>query len=65
MEFLEGLGHWFGKHIRTVNQFIKVNTKIEIPVHLNEEQYKDLYKSLVALPGFMAFNLFVWIFILF
>lgn len=54
----------FGKHIRTVNQFIKVNTKIEIPVHLNEEQYKDLYKSLVALPGFMAFNLFVWIFIL-
>ena len=54
----------FGRHIKTVNQYIKINDQIEIPQNLKEDEYKDLYKSLVALPGFMAFNLFVWIFIL-
>jgi hypothetical protein len=50
--------------VRRSNQYIKINDQIEIPKNLKEDEYKDLYKSLVALPGFMAFNLFVWIFIL-
>jgi len=54
----------FGLHIKTVNRYVKSNPSIEISKDLSEEEYKELFKSIVALPGFLAFNLFIWVFVL-
>lgn len=63
--FLERIGiSGFGKHIQVVNRYVKVNPNIKILDDLEEDDYRKLLNSLVALPGFLAFNLFVWIFVL-
>lgn len=54
----------FGRHIKIVNKYIKSNPEIEIAKDLKDEEFKELFKSIVALPGFLAVNLFVWVFIL-
>lgn len=53
-----------GKHVNIVNKFVISHPEIHLKEDMTDDDCKELFKSIVALPGYFAFNLFIWILVL-